>query len=178
MPKLVHSSDRTDFEEFVEHASPSLLHTAWLLTGQVDASRELVQAALVKTYVAWSRVRPGEALAFARRVLVNHHTDTWRRRRRETVLEDMPEAPGPDRALETVEERREIVRLLALLPKQQRTVVVLRYYADFSEAAVADLLGISTGSVKSAASRGLARLRAELGEPASVTDLNDRRRQA
>lgn len=55
--------------------------------------------------------------------------------------------------------RDSVVRLLAHLPEQQRKVVVLRHYADLSEAQVAELLGISVGAVKSAASRGLAALR-------------------
>ncbi|AKU18434.1 RNA polymerase [Luteipulveratus mongoliensis] len=173
---------RADFEEFVEQASPSLLRTAWLLTGQVDASRELVQAALVKTYVVWPKVRRPEALAYARRIMVNHGTDTWRRTRREALVDEVPEPRVTDSGLKAVEDRHEVVRLLSMLPTQQRTVVVLRYYADLPESAVADMLGISTGAVKSAASRGLARLRSVVeaeteGEPAAVTDLDDRRRR-
>jgi RNA polymerase sigma-70 factor (sigma-E family) len=148
------------FTEFVEQASPSLMRTAWLLTANHHAAHDLVQAALVKTYVAWPRVRPEGALAFARRVLVNERTDTWRRRRGEVVVGLVPETPSPPGS--TSEDRDLVVRLLATLPEQQRKVVVLRYYADLSEQATADALGISLGSVKSAASRGLATLRAEL----------------
>lgn len=144
------------FTTFMRDATPSLLRTAWLLTGSTDRSQELVQAALVKTYAAWPRVRRDSALAFARRVLVNQKTDTWRRTSRE-VVGDVPERPTtPD---ESVEDRDDVVRMLDLLPRQQRTVVVLRYYQDQSEQQVADLLGISVGAVKSAASRGLATLR-------------------
>jgi RNA polymerase sigma-70 factor (sigma-E family) len=148
------------FTAFVEQASPSLLRTAWLLVGNHHAAHELVQAALVKTYVAWPRVRPEGALAYARKVLVNERTDTWRRRRAEVVVEDVPERPAP--VATTSEDRDLVVRLLAGLPEQQRRVVVLRYYTDLPEQAVADLLDISLGSVKSAASRGLAALRVQL----------------
>jgi RNA polymerase sigma-70 factor (sigma-E family) len=145
------------FSAFVVQATPSLMRTAWLLTGSADAAHELVQASLVKTYAAWHRVRAEEAVAYARRVLVNHNTDTWRRRRGEQVVADLPEAAHHDGA--GADQRDEIVRLLATLPAQQRRVVVLRYYSDLSEQAVAETLGISVGAVKSAASRGLAALR-------------------
>jgi RNA polymerase sigma-70 factor (sigma-E family) len=148
------------FTAFVQAASPSLLRTAWLLTGNHDTTADLVQAALVKTYLAWPRVRPEGALAYARRVLVNERTDRWRRRRGEVVVADVPEAAT--RVDGVAEDRDLVVRLLSRLPEQQRRVVVLRYYSDLSEQAVADLLNISVGAVKSAASRGLAALRAEL----------------
>jgi RNA polymerase sigma-70 factor (sigma-E family) len=149
------------FTAFAEQASAPLLRTAWLLTGDHHTAHDLVQAALVKTYLAWPRVRPEGALAYARKVLVNERTDTWRRRRKEVVVADAPE-PTPEDGTDPVGDRDLVVRLLSGLPDQQRRVVVLRYYADLSEQAVADLLDISVGSVKSAASRGLASLRAEL----------------
>lgn len=148
------------FTAFVEQCSPSLVRTAWLLTGDHHAAHELVQAALVKTYVAWPRVRREGALAYARKVLANERTDAWRRRRGEVAVDEVPEAP---RSAGTASEDRDlVVRLLATLPDQQRRVVVLRYYADLSEQAVADLLDISVGTVKSTASRGLAALRTQL----------------
>ncbi|OLP71956.1 RNA polymerase, partial [Salmonella enterica subsp. enterica serovar Javiana] len=146
------------FTEFVTRSTPSLLRTAWLLTGSQDAAHELVQGALVKTYVAWPRVRKHEALPYARRILINHRTDAWRKTRGEHPTAEPPERVHHDGT--TTEDRDHVVRLLATLPEQQRKVVVLRYYNDLSERAVADLLGISVGSVKSAASRGLAALRA------------------
>jgi RNA polymerase sigma-70 factor (sigma-E family) len=148
------------FTAFVEQATPSLLRTAWLLTGDHDAAHDLVQAALVRTYVAWPRVRPETALAYARRILVNERTDRWRRHGAELAVAAPPEtASAPASA---TEDRDVVVRLLARLPEQQRKVVVLRYYADLSEQATADALNISVGSVKSAASRGLAALRNHL----------------
>jgi len=148
------------FTAFVEQATPSLLRTAWLLTGDHHAAHDLVQAALVRTYVAWPRVRPETALAYARRVLVNERTDRWRRHGPELAVAAPPDSPsGPTT---NTEDRDVVIRLLATLPDQQRRVVVLRYYSDLSEQATADALNISVGSVKSAASRGLATLRAHL----------------
>jgi RNA polymerase sigma-70 factor (sigma-E family) len=148
------------FTAFVEQATPSLLRTAWLLTGDHHAAHDLVQAALVRTYVAWPRVRPETALAYARRILVNERTDRWRRHGAELTVAATPESAAA--ASSTTEDRDVVVRLLATLPEQQRRVVVLRYYADLSEQATADALNISVGSVKSAASRGLATLRTRL----------------
>lgn len=149
-----------EFTEFAEEATASLTRTAWFLTGDAHAAEELVQAALVKTYVAWPRVREGEGLAYCRRVLVNHNTDTWRKTRRERLWAEPPERGTSPPS--SVEDRDEVVRLLQTLPEQQRRVVVMRYYHDMSEKTVAELLGISPGAVKSAASRGLAALRDRL----------------
>jgi DNA-directed RNA polymerase specialized sigma24 family protein len=80
------------FSSFMEQAGPALLRTAWLLTGDHHRAQELTQAALVKTYVAWPRVREGEALAYARRVLANQRTDTWRSTRREAGRPPVPPA--------------------------------------------------------------------------------------
>ena len=156
------------FATFVEQATPSLMRTAWLLTGSTDAAHELVQASLVKTYAAWHRVRPEEAVGYARRVLVNHNTDTWRKRRGEQPVAEPPEGPHHDG--EGADHRDQIVRLLATLPAQQRRVVVLRYYSDLSEQATAEALGISVGAVKSAASRGLASLRTHYPRTSPATE--------
>ncbi len=155
------STPRQDAEytAFVRSASGSLTRTAWLLTGDADLAAELVQESLVKTYLAWRRVRNGEATSYARRVLVNLNIDRWRRRPA-TPSEDLDRADVGN-AEATVDDRDEVARMLATLPPQQRRVIVLRYYNDLSEADVADHLGISVGAVKSAASRGLATLRTQ-----------------
>lgn len=156
------------FTAFVESASPSLLRTAWLLTGDHHAAHDLVQAALVRTYVAWPRVRSESALAYARRILVNERTDRWRRHGSEVAVAALPEPSSSSLATDGSDDRDAVVRLLARLPEQQRRVVVLRYYVDLSEQAVADLLNVSVGTVKSTASRGLAALRAELAADPGV----------
>lgn len=161
------------FSRFMAQASPSLLRTAWLLTGDAERASELVQAALVKTYVAWPRVQQDRALAYARRVLVNHKTDVWRGTRHEVPLTTVTVESARTTSVprhdphQQVELGDELVRLLRLLPERQRTVVVLRYYTDLSEQAVAEMLDVSVGSVKSAASRGLATLRSHLESTAS-----------
>jgi RNA polymerase sigma-70 factor (sigma-E family) len=149
-----------EFAEFMAVAQPGLLRTARYLTGSDDQAVYVrVKASWVSSR-AWSRVRPEGALAYTRQVMVNHRRSAWRRSGRE-----VSRAPG-DVLLDAVthqdgrtELRDEVVRLLRSLPRRQRAVVVLRYYVDLSEGEVAHLMGISTGTVKSAAARGLAALR-------------------
>lgn len=150
------ASRDAEFTDFVVSASPSLGRTAYLLTGDRELARDLVQEALVKTYLAWRRVRREESLSYARRVLVNLNIDRWRRRP-PVPVEWVDQASGDGQSV--VDDRDEIVRALAQLPAQQRRVIVLRYLDDLSEAACAEQLGISVGAVKSACSRGLATLR-------------------
>nr|WP_225224442.1 SigE family RNA polymerase sigma factor [Cellulomonas sp. JH27-2] len=154
-----------DFTAFARRAQAELGRTAWLLTGDVHAAAELVQTALVRTYTAWPRARAGDPMAYARRVMANARIDTWRRRRREVLVapEAVPHTAGAD-AGAAVEHRDELVRALAQLSPQQRRVVVLRYLVGLSERETADDLGVSAGTVKTQASRGLHRLRATLGD--------------
>jgi RNA polymerase sigma-70 factor (sigma-E family) len=159
-----------DFPDFVRSASGSLLHTAWLLTGDRHRAEDLVQGALVRTYSAWGRVRSEDATAYARRVLVNLHTDWWRRRPwREAPVPTPPEAAEGTDPASASDDRDALVRALAALGRRERTVVVLRYYADLDVETVAGLLGVTQGTVKSAASRALAKLRVstELAEEAA-----------
>lgn len=156
-------ADEADFTDFVRAASPELLRTAWYLTGSRSAAEELVQDTLERCYVKWSRIRPGEAHGYARRVMVNRHTDIWRRRRREVLVDAVPERPAGERESRHVD----LVRALTTLTARERDVIVLRHYADQSEQQVADLLGCSVGTVKSTSSRAAAKLRTVLAEPGS-----------
>ena len=147
------------FAEFVRGASPNLLHTAWLLTGDRHRAEDLVQTALVRTYAAWGRVRTEDATAYARRVLVNAQTDWWRRKPwREQAVAELPERIGADETAR-LHDRDALIRALSTLGRRERMVVVLRYYADLDIDTVADLLGITPGTVKSTASRALSKLR-------------------
>jgi RNA polymerase sigma-70 factor (sigma-E family) len=151
------------FEEFVQSCSPRLFRTALLLAGQDRAAAEdLLQLALERAYRHWGRVsRAGDSERYVRRVLANAANDRWRRSIRRPERPFGPGEAGPvvaDQA-DAVAERDYLMRALAGLPPRQRTVLVLRYYNDLSEAEVAGVLGCSVGTVKSQASRGLARLR-------------------
>ncbi|WP_082573753.1 SigE family RNA polymerase sigma factor [Cellulomonas sp. Root137] len=152
-----------EFTAFMQAHSADLLRTAWLLVGDAHRAEELVQHALVRTYAAWSRARRDDPLAYARRTLVNLRIDTWRRRRREVLSapEHLPET-GSIAAHGPSDDRDQLVRALALLSPRQRRIVVLRHFVGLPEAEVAAELGVSVGTVKSTASRGLATLRTAL----------------
>ena len=151
-----------DFTAFAQANTPALYRIAYLLSGDEHRAKDLVQLALERTFKAWKKVADGDPFAYARRVLSTARIDTWRRTRRE-VLTDEPvlglrEASTPASDAELAERDRLVRALLALTVKQRR-VVVLRYLLDRSEADTAAELGISTGTVKSTASRALERLR-------------------
>lgn len=163
-----------EFEQFMAEAAPALARTAWLLCGDARQAEELVQQALVRTYLAWPRARQRDPLAYARRTLANLRIDAWRARRREvlTAPEAMPDDPPASGAeshaesfAESHAERDQLVRALRALSPKARRIVVLRYLEGLSEREVAADLGVSLGTVKSTASRGLAQLRASLGGP-------------
>ncbi|MBX9245030.1 SigE family RNA polymerase sigma factor [Actinotalea ferrariae] len=163
---LLPSLDReAEFSAFMADAAPALARTAWLLCGDAHQADELVQQALVRTYVAWPRARERDPLAYARRTLANLRIETWRRWRREVLvpLADVPEG-GLGSGADQHAERDLLVRALAQLSPRQRRVVVLRHFEGMSEREVADDLGVSVGTVKSTASRSLARLREVLGD--------------
>jgi RNA polymerase sigma-70 factor (sigma-E family) len=151
-------ADRTEYDQFVVDRSPRLLRVAYLLTGDWAAAEDLLQAALVKAWFAWPRVR-GDAEAYVRRIIATTYI-SWRRRRwTGEVPQAMPERiEAADRMTEYVE-RDALWRMLAELPRRQRAVLVLRYFEDLTETQVAETLGISVGTVKSQASKGLAKLR-------------------
>lgn len=150
----------TEFAEFAGPATPRLLRLAWLLTGDRHQAQDLVQSALVRTYTSWHRIRDDDAMAYTRRIVVNLHTD-WLRRRfwLERSVPEVPAVPDEADGVRRVESRMALVAALQSLGRRERTVVVLRYYLDLSEAETAETLGVSAGTVKSTASRALRRLR-------------------
>lgn len=151
-----------DFTAFAQANTPALYRIAYLLCGDQHRAQDLVQLALERTFKAWKKVGDGDPFAYARRVLSTARIDTWRRTRREVLTDDptgstrVRSAPASDAQLA---ERDRLVRALMSLSVKQRRVVVLRYLLDRSESDTAAELGISTGTVKSTASRALARLR-------------------
>ena len=113
----------------------------------------------------WPRIRRMEQpRAYARRILVNLALDGARgRARRRSELESGPAvSPVAVDPLPAIDMRAELLQALGQLPARQRAVLVLRYFNDLTEAQVAEVLGCSPGTVKSSASRGLARLREAL----------------
>jgi RNA polymerase sigma-70 factor (sigma-E family) len=143
------------------------LRVAVLLTGDWHTAEDLVQASLAKLYRAWPRLDTATGPdAYLRRIMINTHRSWWRTRwRRETPAAELPDQPaavGADPA-DRHAAGDQVRRALATLPRQQRTVLVLRYFEDLPEAEVARLLGCSPGTVKTHTHRGLRALRTALG---------------
>jgi RNA polymerase sigma-70 factor (sigma-E family) len=166
--RVVRSKDQ-EFVAFVEDTRPYLFRTAYLLCGDPYRAEDLLQGTFERVYRSWHKVRT-EPRAYARRILVNLRTDTWRRTSRtELPGDDVIRPPDtPDHAAR-IAVRDELVQALAQLPPQQRRVVVMRHLLDLSEAQVAGELGRSVGTVKSANAQGLENLRTILER----TDLAD-----
>jgi RNA polymerase sigma-70 factor (sigma-E family) len=153
-----------EFREFVAARSPSLLRTAYFLTGgDVHDAQDLLQTALMATARHWSRiVQRDHPEAYVRRALARHQTNRWRwrARRPETLMSAPPERPHGRDEQAGIELRHGLLGALRALPPRQRAVVVLRYYEDRPEAEVAKLLQISVGTVRSQTAKALAKLRA------------------
>ena len=159
-------TDPESFDAFVQARSAALLRTAFLLTGDVHLAQDLLQTSLAKVWRAWRRIeRSDSAEAYARRVLVTTASSWWRRRwHGERPTGELPEpavAAGGSREFDGVDARLVLLAALRRLPPRQRVAVVLRYYEDLPDEAVADLMGTSASSVRSQAVRGLAKLRAD-----------------
>ena len=151
--------ERTSFAEFVATRGQALQRTAFLLTNDWALAEDLVQTALARAYPRWNRIQADDPEAYVRRVLVNTWSSWWRRRwRGELPTDSLPESAGPD-AFASADRKDALRAALARLPKRQRAIVVLRYHEDLTETQVAALLGVSAGTVKSQASRALAKLR-------------------
>jgi RNA polymerase sigma-70 factor (sigma-E family) len=150
-----------EFRHFVEARYPALLRTAHLLAGSRENAEDVLQTALLAAMPGWRHVEQPEA--YLRRAMVNELVGRWRRRVVEVLTAVLPERAAPR---DDPELRDELWTALGRLPARMRAVLVLRYWEDLSEAQTAELLGCTTGSVKSQASRGLARLREALSVPA------------
>jgi RNA polymerase sigma-70 factor (sigma-E family) len=155
--------DDVEFGEFFASQYGRLCWLGFLLTGSAAEAEELAQEALVRTWWRWRLGRrPDDPASYARRVLVNRRRSLVRRAGVETrSLARL----RPEEAILPADSERAMVLWEAVqaLPRRQRTVLVLRYREDLTEAEVARLMGIPLGTVKSAANRAMARLRQRLG---------------
>ena len=153
------------FRAFVAARQHALLRTAFLLTGDQGLAEDLVQTALEKTVRRWSvGGEPSSLEAYVRRVMYREQVSRWRRRRLvEVPAAELPEWRVHSRVGDAVEDHLVLQQALQQIGRRQRAVLVLRYFEDLSEQQVADVLGISLGTVKSQAHRGLVRLREAFG---------------
>ena len=154
-----------DFDRFVADHGRELERYAFVLTGQPTAAQDLVQTALLKAYRHWHRIaRVDQPAAYVRKILTNSFLDQ-RRRPAEQPMADLPDLPADGLSVDPVDRvvaADEVRRALAGLSPQQRAVIVLRHLGGLDDAAIADELGCSQGTVRTHASRGLHRMRAAL----------------
>lgn len=164
---MARAGEDDGFSAFVETHGAALRRYALALTGSSADADDLLQTALVKLYLAWGRLDSVEAAPAYARTIITRTFVSWTRRLsfRERpgarAVDDIdPAAPGGA----NLGDRDEVWRALATLAPRQRAVVVLRFYDDLTEAAIAEHLGCSVGTVKSQLSRALAHLRTRLGK--------------
>lgn len=151
-----------EYVEYVKGRLPRLYRTAYLLCADAVQADDIVQTTLTALYVNWKRAAGADNLdGYVHRIMVRRYADERRRKWSKVLLGDrVPETSAP--ADHSIEERDALLKALRALPDGQRTVVVLRFFADLSVEATAQALGCSVGNVKSQCSRGLAALRAVL----------------
>ncbi|WP_436796382.1 SigE family RNA polymerase sigma factor [Actinospongicola halichondriae] len=149
-----------------------LVRLATMLVDEVGLAEELVQDAFVA--VAGARERqalrdPSAAAAYLRTAVANRARSQLRkrrvRRRHLRSVESPPSAPAADGPVLAADDSQRMLQALERLPERQRQVLVLRYYGDLSEAEIASALGISAGTVKTHAHRGLAALEEQMTQP-------------
>ncbi|MFE9191959.1 SigE family RNA polymerase sigma factor [Micromonospora sp. NPDC007208] len=153
--------DETEFAEFVVARMDSLRGLAYLTCGNWQTAEDAVSTALSKLYVRWTKTT--NPYAYASRIVIHAVIDETRRpwRRERVASHVLPDLPVPDRA-DSVDEKLRVRAALMQVPRGQRAVLVLRYYEELSVQETAEILGRSTGTVKSQTARGLSALRAAL----------------
>jgi RNA polymerase sigma-70 factor (sigma-E family) len=160
--RVDHEADVEEFSGFVANSQAKMVRLAELLSGDRGRAEDLAQHGFTQAYAAWRRIRDGDPEAYVRRCIINAHYDWWRRRSwHERPTADLPERPDLTDVFAVAADREVVLRALSRLTVRERIVLVLRYYLDLSEQQIADELKIAPGTVKSAAARGIAKLRAD-----------------
>ena len=163
------------FEQVWEAHRDRLWRTAWLICADADLTDDVVANAGARAWRGWSERGVSNPAAYLRRAVVNEATDRFRSKGRDRRWADRRTGEGRGQSLldDQAADKIDLARALAKLSVGQRTVVVLRYWDDLSEADTADALSISPGTVKSRASRALAALAVELDRPVAAAREGD-----
>ncbi len=152
------------FDEYLDVRGVYLARLAQVLCDQRELAEDVLQEVLIRVNAQWARIEPMERRdAYIRRMLVNEHLSWRRRAAARQILFDEITPPGivadpADRSADYAE----VSALLDLLPRRQRTAVVLRYYSDLTDNEIAEAMGCSGGAVRSYLSRALATMRVDL----------------
>jgi RNA polymerase sigma-70 factor (sigma-E family) len=159
--------DDQEFTEWAAGCQRSLLRSAYLLTGDLQQAEDLVQDALVKVALRWTRLRDQNPTGYARQIIVRDNVSWWRRRRERTGTE--PDVAATDHVSSDPATAMVVRQSLMRLTPAQRAVLVLRHLDDLSERETAEILGVSVGTVKSQNAAALARLRTGAPELLDLT---------
>jgi RNA polymerase sigma-70 factor (sigma-E family) len=157
-------ADRAVTELYSAHYR-SLVRLAALLVRDIGTAEEVVQDSFVAMHGAWRRIRDSEkALSYLRQSVVNRSRSVLRHR----IVVDRnapkpaPDEPSAEHGAFALLDRSAVIAALRTLPPRQREALVLRFYADMSEAQIADAMSISRGAVKSHTARAMQALRVVL----------------
>lgn len=164
------------FAAFVTVCSGRLVGYAELLCGDREQARDIVQTVLTRAYSRWRHIEHGDPYGYLCRAVTNAVTDWWRmaHRRREQVADTLPEQAVTDHAT-VFENRQTLLAALGELTARERAVVVLRYLDDRAEREVADLLGVSVGTVKSTCHKALRKMRIAIADSADLAASTENR---
>ena len=166
-----------DFEDYVAARGQALVRFAYVLTLDPHLAEDLAQSVLADVYRHWGRVSRAEHVdAYVRKAVVNAHL-SWRRRRSsgEVPTDLLTRREGVVDEFEAVAERDGTRMLLRGLAPRARTVLVLRYYVDLDDQAIAELMGISVSGVRATASRALASIRSHMPADGTGSPMEGRR---
>ncbi|MBB4685098.1 SigE family RNA polymerase sigma factor [Amycolatopsis jiangsuensis] len=160
----------TGFDDFVAARLDGLLRYATVLTDDPHLAQDIVQDVLLRAQERWDRI--ASPPTYVRRMITNEYL-SWRRRAARRMVPsnhavlDSLSPPEADPSV-AYDERDEMLALLATLPRKQRAALVLRYYENYTDAEIADVLRCGVSTVRSQISRALATLRAGV-RPMSTT---------
>jgi RNA polymerase sigma-70 factor (sigma-E family) len=164
-PATARFPEATSFTELYRAQRLGMVRLATFLVNDRHHAEDLVQDAFTGLHANWHRLRDEQsAVAYLRQAVVNRSRSLLRRRRTAAgyAWPDASAEPGADNGVLLAEEHLPLRQALSRLPRRQREVLVLRYWAELSEAEISETLGIRAGTVKSTASRGLRALQAAL----------------
>ena len=162
-----------EFATYVRERSPRLLHTSYLLCRDWALAEDLLQTALAKAWRAWRRIEK-DPDPYVYKIMFNTYSSWTRRRwRSEIPTGETPESAHSSDLTSGLDDRAFLWAALGRLPQRQRAVIVLRFFEDLTEAQTAVVLGCTVGTVKSQASKALAKLRID-PEIVTTTTLGSR----
>jgi len=176
MRRATEAEAEIEFRDFVLGTRARLVKFAEFLTGDIGIAEDLVQHAHAKIYARWPKLQSGNPEAYARRCIINAHTDRWRRGSSKEQPLDHTVDPADSFSISAVNAERDVVmRALRRLTKRERTIIALKYYCDLSNDQIARDLGIATATVRTTVFRALVKLREDHDLTRERVEENERR---